>query len=81
MNEYRSVKRVFTLGSRHPLQVALVRVGVGIWLLCLTASLSHSGYDGVWPWLLPATAALHFILAYRLVRIARTRRDRGARGA
>jgi hypothetical protein len=66
-----SVKRAFQLGSRYPQQVALLRVGVGIWLLCLTAILYSSGHGGQWAWLLVVVAALHFCLAYRLFRIAR----------
>jgi membrane protease YdiL (CAAX protease family) len=71
-----SIKRVFQLGSRYPQQVARVRVGVGIWLLFLTALLYGSGHGGQWGWLLAVTAALHFGLAYRLFRIARKRPDR-----
>jgi hypothetical protein len=70
MDGYQSIKRVFTLGSRYPRQVARVRVGVGVWLLLLTALLYGSGHGGQWGWLLAATAALHFCLAYRLFRIA-----------
>jgi membrane protease YdiL (CAAX protease family) len=71
MNGYQSIKRIFRLGSRHPQQVALVRIGVGIWLLVLTAILYGSGHGGQWGWLLAVAAALHFGLAYRLFRIAR----------
>jgi hypothetical protein len=71
MDSYRSIKRVFQLGSRYPRQVARVRVGVGIWLLFLTAILYRSGHGGQWGWLLVVAATLHFCLAYRLVRIAR----------
>ena len=39
MDGYQSIKRVFQLGSRHPRQVARVRVGVGIWLLVVGAAL------------------------------------------
>jgi hypothetical protein len=71
MDGDRSIKRVFRLGSRYPRQVARVRIGVGIWLLVLTAILYGSGRGGKWGWLLVVAAALHFGLAYRLVRIAR----------
>jgi hypothetical protein len=73
MDGDRSIKRVFQLGSRHPRQAARVRVGVGIWLLFLTAVLYGSGRGGKWGWLLVVAAALHFGLAYRLFRIARKR--------
>lgn len=76
MNAYQSIKGVFQLGSRYPLQVARVRVGVGIWLLFLTAWMYGSGHGGQWGWLLAVAAALHFGLAYRLFRIARKRLDR-----
>jgi hypothetical protein len=71
MDSHQPVKRALTLGDRYPRQVALLRVAVGIWLLLLTAVLSRSGHGGLWVWLLAATAALHFGLAYRLLRHAR----------
>lgn len=71
MDGDQAIKRVFKLGSRYPQQVARVRVGVGIWLLFLTAILYGSGRGGWWGWLLVVAAALHFGLAYRLFRIAR----------
>jgi hypothetical protein len=71
MHVYQSINGVFQLGSRYPLQVARLRVAVGIWLLFLTAVLYSAGRAGVWGWLLPVTAALHFALAYRLFGIAR----------
>jgi hypothetical protein len=70
MDSHQPAKRVLTLGDRYPRQVALLRVAIGIWLLFLTAVLSRSGHGGLWVWLLAATAALHFGLAYRLVRHA-----------
>ena len=79
MDGDRSIKRVFQLGSRYPGQVARVRVGVGIWLLFLTAILYRSGHGGQWGWLLVVGAALHFGLAYRLFRIARQDSDRRMR--
>ena len=71
MDGYQSIKRVFTLGSRYPRQVARVRIGIGIYLLLLTAILYDSGHGGQWAWLLAVAAALHFALAYRLFRIAK----------
>jgi hypothetical protein len=71
MDINESLKRVFQLGSRYPRQVAWLRVGIGIYLLCLTAGLSAAGHLGQWAWLLIATAVLHFGLAYRVFRIAR----------
>jgi membrane protease YdiL (CAAX protease family) len=71
MDGDRSIKGVFQLRSRYPRQVARVRIGVGIWLLLLTAILYSSGHGGQWAWLLVVVAALHFGLAYRLFRIAR----------
>jgi hypothetical protein len=71
VDRFQSIKRVFQLGSRYPQQVARVRVGVGIWLLLLTAVLYGSGHGGQWGWLLVVGAALHFALAYRLFRIAK----------
>jgi hypothetical protein len=49
-------------------QIALVRVGVGIWLLVLSAILYSSGVGGLWELLLVGIAALHFVLAYRAFR-------------
>jgi hypothetical protein len=63
----------------HPQLVARVRVGVGIWLLTLTAVLYGSGHGGWWEGLLVATAALHFYLAFRLRRASNARRIRSTR--
>ncbi len=79
MDSAQTIKSVVTLGSRYPRQVALVRVGVGIWLLVLTAILYNSGHASGWEWLLAATAVLHFGLAYRLFRIARKHPARDVR--
>jgi hypothetical protein len=76
MDGYQPIKRVNQIGARYPKQVARVRVGVGIWLLFLTAVLYGSGHGGQWAWLLVVGAALHFGLAYRLFRIARKDSDR-----
>jgi hypothetical protein len=79
MDGNQSTKRVFQLGSRYPRQVARVRIGVGIWLLFLTAILYGSGHGGRWGWLLLIGAALHFCLAYRVSRIASREPDRSVR--
>jgi hypothetical protein len=73
MDGYQAKRRVFRLGSRNPKQVARVRIGVGVWLLFLTAVLYGSGRAAGWEWLLVAVAALHFGRAYRLFRIAARR--------
>lgn len=67
----QSRPRLSQLGSRYPRQVACVRIGVGIWLLFLTSVLYRSGRDGKWALLLMPAAAVHFFLAYRLLRNAR----------
>ena len=74
MHPNSSGTHMSTLGRRHPRQVAVVRVGIGIWLLALTVALSAAGHGGWWEGFLVATALLHFGLAYRLVRVAPTRR-------
>ncbi|MBV9806777.1 MAG: hypothetical protein JO286_06320 [Solirubrobacterales bacterium] len=75
MNGNQSPTHVFQRRSvSHP-QIARLRVGVGIWLLLLTAILYGAGVGGQWEWLLVGIAALHFGLAYRLFRIARPDRD------
>jgi hypothetical protein len=72
MDAYQSIKRELEGVSKwYPRQVACVRVGVGIWLLVLTAILYRSGHAGDWALLLVPTAALHFFLAYRLIRAAK----------
>jgi hypothetical protein len=71
MNVFQSIKRVCTLGNRHPRPVAYIRVACGVWLVFLTVALYGSGHGGQWAWLLAVTAVLHFGLAYRLFRIAR----------
>ncbi len=77
MDSHQPTKRLSALGRRYPRRVALVRVAVGIWLLFLTAVLHRSGHGAEWEWLQAATAALHFGLAYRLLRIARHDPTRG----
>lgn len=76
MNGDQSTHRVLALGARYPLRVALLRVGIGIWLLALTVILYSSGHGGQWGWLLVVGAVLHFGLAYRLFRVGRPDPDR-----
>jgi hypothetical protein len=66
MNGDRAMKIVY--GYKHPQLIARVRVGVGVWLLILTAILYGSGRGGAWGALLVPAAAAHFYLAYRLPR-------------
>jgi hypothetical protein len=74
MDASQSIKRELRRVSRwYPRQVACVRVGVGIWLLVLTAVLYDSGHGGEWAWLLVPIAALHFFMAYRLFRAGEAR--------
>jgi hypothetical protein len=68
MNDDRLMKLVTPYNCRHPLLVARVRVGVGVWLLILTAVLCGHGQGGWWGLLLVPAAALHFYLAYRVPR-------------
>jgi hypothetical protein len=79
MSGNQSSKRVFRLRSFSHRQIALVRVGVGIWLLLLTAILYGAGVGGQWEWVLVATAVVHFGLAYRLFRIAKDDPESGLR--
>ncbi|HTX08312.1 MAG TPA: hypothetical protein VME22_06850 [Solirubrobacteraceae bacterium] len=71
MNANESRKPAFELRSWSHQQIARVRVGVGIWLLLLTAILYSAGVGGPWELLLVAIAVLHFGLAYRLLRVAK----------
>jgi hypothetical protein len=68
MNGDRLMKLVPPYEYRHAQLCARMRVGVGVWLLILTAILY--GYDrgGWWRVLLAPTAALLFYIAYRLPR-------------
>jgi uncharacterized protein (DUF58 family) len=77
MNGDSSIKLVTPYSYRHPRLVARVRVGVGVWLLILTAILYGSGNGSWWGVLLVAAAALHFYLAYRLPRASRARTGSG----
>jgi hypothetical protein len=74
MSGSQPINRLFTLGLRYPGQVAVVRVAVGVWLLALTIILHNEGQGGEWAWLLVPAALVNLALAYRLLRIAHTRR-------
>ena len=67
------MKFVPTVEYRHAVLFARIRIGVGVWLLILTAMLY--GYDrgGWWRVLLVPTAAVPFYAAYRLPRAIRAR--------
>ena len=75
MNGNQSNQHVFQLRSWSDQQIARLRVGVGIWLLILTAILYAAGVGTQWEWLLVGIAALHFGLAYRLFRIPKNDPD------
>ena len=77
MNHSQATSRPFQLASLGPKQIGRVRVGIGIWMLVLTAVLYELGVGGLWELSLVAVAALHFVLARRSFRIARDHRDRG----
>lgn len=62
----RQLKLQPSFEYRHPRLLIAVRVGVGIWLVILTAILCRSGRW--WGLALLAPAALHFYLAIRLAR-------------
>jgi uncharacterized membrane protein SirB2 len=66
------VKRTNRIGSRYPRQVAVLRIVIGVWLLFVTAVLYRSGHGGWWAWLLTVIAIVHFALAVRLFRAARS---------
>jgi len=75
MNRDRLMTLVTPYGYRHPLLVARVRIGVGVWLLILTAVMYGYGHGGWWGALLVPAAALHFYLAYRVPRAIGARTD------
>ena len=62
----RRVKLPSSFDRRHPRQVALLRIVIGVWLVGLTTFLCASGRW--WGVLLAPFAALHFYLAFRLLR-------------
>lgn len=57
---------------RHARVMVPVRVGIGIWLVILTAILYGYGRGGWWGLLLVPSAALHFYIAYRLTHRVQT---------
>lgn len=71
MTAYQSIKRICTVASRHPGQIARLRVGIGIWLLFLMTVLYSTGHGGHWAWLLAVGTAMHWVWAYFLFRSAR----------
>ena len=79
MNGDRLMKLVPPYEYRHARLYARMRVGVGVWLLILTAILY--GYDrgGWWRVLLIPTAALLFYTSYRLPRAVMQGRIRPTR--
>ena len=79
MSGNQSSRHAFQIRSWSHQQIARVRVGVGLWLLLLAAILYGAGVGGQWEWVLVAVAALHFGLAYRLLRIAKDHPGQGLR--
>jgi hypothetical protein len=73
MTAYQPIKRTCTVASRHPRQIARLRVAIGIWLLFLMTVLYNTGHGGHWAWLLAVGTAVHWVWAYFLFRIARRR--------
>jgi hypothetical protein len=73
MGNYLLSTRLFGLGSRHPRKVAFLRIGIGVYLLALTAVLVAAGVGAGWAWVTGGFAVVHFILAYRLLGIAKRR--------
>ena len=75
MNADSLMKLVTPYENRHPWLCARVRVGVGVWLLILTAILYGYGRGGWWGALLVPGAAVSFYLAYRLPREISARKN------
>lgn len=73
MGNYQLSTHSFGLGSRHPQSVAFLRIAIGIYLLALTAVLGAKGVGDPWAGVTGVFAVIHFILAYRLLRIAKRR--------
>lgn len=71
MDTYQSSRRSFGLGSRNPRKVAFLRIGIGSYLLVLTAVLTATGAGDPWAWVTGSFAVVHFALACRLLRIPR----------
>lgn len=73
MGNYQLSTRIFGLGSRHPRNVAFLRIGIGVYLLALAAVLVAAGVGDRWAWVTSGFAVVHFVLAYRLLGIAKRR--------
>jgi hypothetical protein len=73
MNDDSLMKFVTPYARQHPRLIARVRVGVGTWLLILTAILCGYGRSQWLAGLLVPAAALHFYLACRVPRAIATR--------
>jgi hypothetical protein len=73
MGNYQLSIRSFGIGSRHPQKVAYLRIGIGVYLLALTGVLTAEGVGDPWAWVTGVFAVVHFILAYRLLRMAKRR--------
>jgi hypothetical protein len=71
MGDHQLSTRMFGFGSRHPRKVAFLRIGIGVYLLALTAVLVAAGVADPWAWVTGGFAIVHFILAYRLLGIAK----------
>ncbi|HWH12494.1 MAG TPA: hypothetical protein VG165_15325 [Solirubrobacteraceae bacterium] len=80
MNADSLMKLVPSYEYTHPRLFAGVRVGVGVWLLILTAILYGSHRSGWWELLLVPAAALHFFLASWLPGAIKARTNSTARG-
>ena len=61
----------FGLRSRHPRTIGLLRIGIGIYLLVLTGVLAVVGAGEPWAWVTGTFAVVHFVLAHRLLRVAK----------
>jgi hypothetical protein len=71
--DYRqAARRSLAIEAKHPRRWALVRVGIGFWLIILTAIMYGYGVGGWWGLLLVPAALLHFYFAYRLRHAARS---------
>jgi hypothetical protein len=73
MGNHQLSARMFGLGSRHPRKVAILRIGIGVYLLALTAVLIAAGVGDGWAWVTGGFAVVHFTLAYRLLGISKRR--------
>ena len=71
MSDHQLSTHIFGFGSRHPRKVAFLRIGIGLYLLVLTAVLAAAGDADPWAWVTGVFAVVHFILAYRLLAIAK----------